>query len=234
MKQFIAIVLFYALVAASPVIAADLKASESSIEFGNVEEGPPVEKTITLTNITSGPVTIENTVTSCSCTTVTLSKTTLAPDETAELSITYQTFKYPGKFDKTIYIFTGPESENETIIHITGNVVPASMGVIGMEKRKTEVGDLALDKGNKVQITIKNEGDAPLTISRIYSSKFETEYFNAEKSGSIKIPAGQEQKVELVVTPREPGRFLDIVFIYSDARNDIGEGYKALLSGTAK
>ena len=234
MQKIVTIALLGIFFAIGPAVAADLEVSEALINLGNVKEGPPVEKTITLTNIGSGTVTIANTVTSCSCTSVKLSKTTLEPGEKAELFITYNTFKYPGKFDKTIYILTGPEGEEETVIHITGNVVPASMGVIGMEERKTPVGDLVLNERNKVQITIKNEGDAPLTISRIYSSKFETEYYNAQESGGIIIPVGQNHNVELIVTPQKPGRFLDTIFIYSDARNDIGKGYKALLSGTVK
>ena len=40
--------------------------------------------------------------------------------------------------------------------------------------------------------------------------------------------------MNLLIKPAEPGRFLDTILIYSDARNDIGKGYKGILSGTAK
>lgn len=234
MKKCLSITLLGVLFFAFTVHASNLKLSESSINFGDIKEGPPVEKTITLTNEGNEPVTIANTVTSCACTSVKLSNTSLKPGENAELHITYNTYKYPGKFDKTITIFTGPEGNEETVIHMLGNVEPIPMGVIAMEPRKTPVGELAVNSENRVQIVLKNEGDAPLTISRIYSPKFDSEYFNADKSGTIKIPAGQEYKVELVLNPKKTGRFLDTVLIYSDARNDIGKGYKGLLSGTVK
>lgn len=234
MRLLTAIALFYIFFTLSLANAAGLKISESSINFGNLKEGPPVEKVITLTNEGSETVTIANTVSSCACTSVKLSSTTLEPGANAELLITYSTYKYPGKFDKIITIFTGAGGEEETVIHILGYVDPIPMGKIKVNPRKTPVGDLTVNSGNEVQIVIKNVGDAPLTISRIYSSKFKTEYFNAEVSGSIKISAGQEHKVDLVVTPQKPGRFLDTILIYSDARNDIGKGYKALLSGTTK
>jgi len=40
--------------------SADLRPSESIIDFGNVKEGPPVVKTITLTNSGSQTITIAN------------------------------------------------------------------------------------------------------------------------------------------------------------------------------
>jgi hypothetical protein len=214
--------------------ASSLKLSESSINFGSVKEGPPVTKKITLTNEGTEVLTISNTATSCACTTVDLSKSSLNPGESTELLITYDTYKYPGKFDKTVTIFTGTDGKEETVIHILGNVDPIPMGVIVMEPRKTVVGELLANKENTVQVIIKNTGDAPLKVSRIYSSKFKKEYFNSENSGEIEIGAGKNHKIDLAVSPPAPGRFLDVIMIYSDARNDIGKGYKGLLSGTAK
>ena len=108
------------------------------------------------------------------------------------------------------------------------------MGVIKVEPRKTDVGLLAANKANEVQIVIENTGDAILTISRIVSTTTDSVYFDAEKKGAIVLAAGEKRTAKLLVTPGGPGRYLDTIFIYSDARNDIGKGYKALLSGEAK
>ncbi len=219
---------------ASSAFASNLKLSESTINFGNVKEGPPVTRAVTLTNQGIKPLTISNTVTSCACTSVKLSKDHLEPGESTELMITYNTYKYPGKFDKTVTVFTGPDGEEETVIHLMGNVDPIPMGVIAMEPRKTVVGELIAKEENPVQINITNEGDAPLKITRVYSTKFKKEYYNAENSEGIEIDAGKTYTMALTVTPPAQGRFLDIILIYSDARNDIGEGYKGLISGTAE
>jgi hypothetical protein len=234
MKRILTAALLGALFFVSYAHAAGLKLSEDTVNFGDIKEGPPVKKKITLTNTGIETVAIANTVTSCACTSVSLSKTTLEPGEVSELLITYNTFKYPGKFDKTITVFTGPEGKEETVIHILGNVDPIPMGVIAMTPRKVIVGELNANNENRVQIVIENEGDAPLTVSRIYSSKYKVEYFTSEDSGGIKIDSGKKYTMNLDVTPSETGRFLDTILIYSDARNDIGKGYKALLSGTAK
>ena len=163
-----------------------------------------------------------------------LGKHDLEPGESTELVITYRTYKYAGKFDKHVSVFTGPDGKDEAVIRLIGNVDPVPMGVIRVEPRKTEVGNLTANRENEVEIVIKNEGDALLTVSRIVSTKFGAEYFVAEDSKGIEIDAGRQQTVKLLVKPAEPGNFLDTIFIYSDARNDIGQGYKALLSGTAE
>jgi len=131
-------------------------------------------------------------------------------------------------------VFIGPDGSDETVIRLVGTVDPIPMGKIRMEPRKTIVGELTANEENEVQVVIENEGDATLTVSRIVSTKFDTEYYVAEESGGIVITAGQKHTVNLVVKPVKPGRFLDTILIYSDARNDIGKGYKGILSGTAK
>lgn len=131
-------------------------------------------------------------------------------------------------------MFTGPEGKDETVIHLVGYVDPIPMGVIEMVPRRTEVGSLTANKKNEVQIVIKNTGNATLTVSRIVSQKFNTVYFDGEKEGPMVIDAGRQRTVNLVINPPKPGRFLDTILIFSDARNDIGKGYKAILAGEVK
>ena len=158
----------------------------------------------------------------------------LEPGESTELVIHYKTYKYPGTFNKYVTVFTGAEGTEETVIQMVGNVEPIPMGVIRMEPRKTDVGELAVDRENEVQIVLENDGDAALTVSRIVSQKSDTEYYTARETAGIAIDPGRNAVIKLRVKPEEPGRFLERIVIYSDARNDIGNGYAGLLSGTAK
>ena len=93
---------------------------------------------------------------------------------------------------------------------------------------------MTANKENEVQILIENTGDATLTVSRIISTLSDSVYFDSEKAGAIVLAAGEKRKAKFFVKPTKPGRFLDVIFVFSDARNDIGKGYKALLSGEAK
>ena len=115
-----------------------------------------------------------------------------------------------------------------------GQVEPIPMGVIEMVPRKTEIGSLALNKARSVSIVLKNTGDAQLTVTKISSQKFNTVYFDGEKNGPVVIPAGQTQTIQILIAPTKAGRFLDSILIFSDARNDIGNGYKGILAGEVK
>jgi hypothetical protein len=150
------------------------------------------------------------------------------------LEIAYRTFKYAGEFNKSVTIFTGTDGKDETVIHLIGRVDPIPMGVIRVEPRKTDVGVLAVNKDNKVQMVIENIGDAPLKISKIVSTSSKTVYFDAEKAGEMVLDAGERRALKLTLKPVVPGRILDTILIFSDARNDIGKGYKALLAGEAR
>jgi hypothetical protein len=211
--------------------AAGLQVSESSIDFGTIKEGPPVIKTVILTNSGSQTVTIANAAASWACTSVALGKRRLEPGESTELEITYRTYKYAGEFNKSVSVFTGPDGKDETVIRLVGKVAPIPMGVIRMEPRKTDVGLLSANKENEVQVVIENAGDAILTVSRIISTKNNAVYFDAEKTGPIVLGMGKKRTIKISIKPDQPGRFLDTILIYSDARNDIGKGYKGLLAG---
>ncbi|BDQ37031.1 hypothetical protein SYK_13910 [Pseudodesulfovibrio nedwellii] len=144
--------------------------------------------------------------------------------------ISYNTFKYPGKFDKTVTVSTGEGKESQQTIHIVGYVDPIPMGVMVVTPRKTTVEGLVNGKATPTKIMIKNSGDASMTVTAVKSRKFKTTYWQ----GALKLEAGQTAPIEFLVTPNKLGRFMDIIMVYSDARNDIGKGYKAVLIGETK
>ncbi|GEM_PF-748526 len=215
---------------AAAASASQLRISETQVHFGNMKEGPEARKTVTLVNSSDTSAVIANVSTSCSCTTTKLDKTTLAPGEAATMVITYHTFKFPGKFDKTVHVFTGADGKTEDVIHILGYVNPMPMGVMEVTPRKTRVEGLAAGKSAPVRIMVRNAGDAPMTVTAVKSRKFKATYW----TGKLKLEAGQSAPLEFFVTPQKAGRFMDIIMVFSDARNDIGKGYKAVLTGEAK
>ena len=108
------------------------------------------------------------------------------------------------------------------------------MGNLELASRKTDVGSVKTGAENEVGITLKNIGDAPLTINRVISRKYNKVYFDGAKSGNLEISPNDSHNLKFKVTPPEKGEFVDIIMIYSDARNDVGEGYKAVLTGKAE
>lgn len=144
--------------------------------------------------------------------------------------INYNTFKYPGKFDKTVTVVSGKAEDQSQTIHIVGNVKPIPMGEMEVTPRKTTLSGLIAGRECPAKVVLKNAGNALMTMSRIESRKFRTVYWE----GRLTIPAGESAQVDFKVTPKKQGRFMDIILIHSDARNDIGKGYKAVLIGKAQ
>lgn len=225
-SRIITLALAMVLCMAAAASAGQLAISDTRVAFGNMTEGPDAQKTVTLTNTSGTEAVIANVSTSCACTTTQLDKTTLGPGETATMVITYHTLKYPGKFDKTVHVFTGADGKTEDVIHIVGHVDPIPMGVMEVEPRKVMVGTLA-SGANTVPLTVTNAGDAPMKVTAVKSQKFGATYWE----GELTVAAGQSATVELAITPTKTGRFLDMVMVHSDARNDIGKGYKVVLLG---
>ncbi len=60
MRQLQSIFLLAVLAFAASARASDLQISESTIDYGTIEEGPPVIKKIVLTNGGTQPLTIAN------------------------------------------------------------------------------------------------------------------------------------------------------------------------------
>lgn len=226
----IALALAMALCLAGAASASQLGFSDTQVHFGNMQEGPDAQKTITLTNVSDTRVVVANVSTSCACTTTRLDKTELEPGEAAIMVITYHTFKYPGKFDKTVHVFTGPDGKTEDVIHILGHVDPVPMGVMEVEPRKVDLGGLAAGKANHVTLTVTNAGDASMNVSAVKSQKSGETYW----TGNLTVAPGESSPIGFSVTPTKAGPFLDVVMIHSDARNDIGKGYKTVLVGKAE
>lgn len=155
----------------------------------------------------------------------------LVPGESTTLVIIYDTYKFPGKFEKYVTVFTGPDGTKEHTITLTGMVDPIPMGVITVEPRRVEAGELALGRTRVVPMVIKNTGDAASVITRIYSRKYKTVYFQAANHDAILLNPGEDISICLVLTPHEVGQYLDYVMIDADARNVTEKGYRVVVLG---
>lgn len=223
------------LLAAGQALAeTGLTIDQTTIAFGNLKEGVVAEKTVVLTNTGGAPLTIANVTTSCSCTSTFLEKTELAPGESTPMRIVYNTFKFPGKFEKYVNIFTGADGKEDHQIVLVGYVDPIPMGVVEVEPRKIDAGDLTLGQAKTVSLTIKNVGDADMLVTKVYSKKAETVHFDGQTAGPLTVKPGASVELPLELKPTEAGKYLDYVMIDSDARNVTDKGYKVVLVGVTK
>jgi len=213
--------------------AGVLGTDRNLLEFGTLTEGIPAKQVVTLTNHGSTPISISNVTTSCSCTTTTLEKNVLNPGESTKLEITYNTFKFPGKFQKYVNVFWGSGDGEKEVITLVGVVDPIPMAVMEAEPRKVTAGEMVPGMPVNVRFSLKNTGSADMSITRIESKNTGAVYYDAATNGPMKIKPGANRNVCFAVTAPAPGDFMDLISVYSDARNVTNHGYKVVVMGTA-
>lgn len=81
-----------------------IKLSASSYDFGTVNEGDIVETSVKVTNTGKEPLVITNCHASCGCTTPTCPKEPVAPGQTVEVPIKFDTKGKPGPQKKEVTI----------------------------------------------------------------------------------------------------------------------------------
>jgi hypothetical protein len=147
MKKF----LFAALLLSSTSLFAQKKAddiaklSTETYDFGNVKQNVPPTATITVTNIGTEPLIIDQATPSCGCTVSDYTKSPIAPGKTGTIKATYNAAAL-GHIDKTLTVkFAG--ADDVKFVKLTGEVLtPAAFDALktkdNAKKIKKEKKDL--------------------------------------------------------------------------------------------
>ena len=146
----------------------------------------------------------------------------------------YNTYKFPGKFEKSVTVFWGDEGKENSVITLRGSVDPIPMGVLEVEPRKVTAGEMVAGKPVPLEISIKNIGDADMVVKKVSLQKATSVFIDEVKTGLMTIKPGEAKSVSITVTANSPGNFIEYVLIQSDARNVTDAGYKVVVVGTAK
>jgi len=104
--------------------------AETTHDFGTINEGEVVEHTFQFTNTGEAPLVIQNTSASCGCTTPSYSRDPVAPGETGEVQVKFNSQSRPGVQNKTITI-TANTNPSVTRLYIKTNVTPKGEEVAG-------------------------------------------------------------------------------------------------------
>ena len=91
------------------------------IDYGSIEQNADGVRVFKFTNSGDAPIVISNAKGSCGCTVPTYSKNVIAPGETGEIQVKYDTNRI-GKFTKTVTL-TSNASEPSKVLRIKGEVL---------------------------------------------------------------------------------------------------------------
>ncbi len=82
----------------------EFKFDEDSYDFGNINEGDVVDHTFTFTNVGQAPLVISSATGSCGCTIPEWPKESIAPGETGEIKVQFNSKGKGGVNNKTVSI----------------------------------------------------------------------------------------------------------------------------------
>ena len=103
--------------------APEISFDKEKFDFGTVKEGEVVETTFVVTNTGKSDLIITHAQPSCGCTVPEWTKDPIAPGETGEIKISFNTSGRTNKQSKSVTLTTNTEKGRE-IIKISGMVTP--------------------------------------------------------------------------------------------------------------
>lgn len=193
----LALVVFPGLGRADDPKWADKMFSELSYDFGYVARGADVRHTVTVTNIYQEQVHIAGVKTTCGCSAVTPSKTTLNSRETAELEVTIDTRRFMRKKDPTIIVtFDAPLYAEVRIpmqVYIRTDVV-LTPGAVNF-------GTIDQGAGGEREVDIEYAGRADWTIRSVETNN---KYLQASVKELARSPEIVKYKLNVKLDPSAP------------------------------
>jgi hypothetical protein len=160
-----------------------------------------------------------------------LGKHTLNPGEKTELKAVFDTAGRPGTFRKTVTLSTDvPGQEDFEAFVMTGTVKEAPSAKIQVEPRRVILEKVEPGTVRAQTFSVKNTGTIPLIITRIYSQKANTLYFDGTKEGDMVIGPDQTKEIELQLkmgnNEKDPE---EMIIIACNARNAAKGNYMVMI-----
>lgn len=202
---------------------------QTSFDFGDIKQGDKVSHTFVISNSGGDLLKISNVKASCGCTAAAPEKNELAPGESTNLVVTFNSAGRMGKQSKTVRIYSNDPENPEMLLSISGNVVSAnqiSAGAPTIYFTETQHDFGKVNEGDKVNytFTFANKGSSVLTIKDIKTSCGCTAALLSQdnlapgKDGTIKVELDTKNrsgKMSRTVTvksndPKDPAKVLTI------------------------
>lgn len=201
---------------------------QNSFDFGAIKQGETVSHTFILTNSGGDLLKINNVQASCGCTAAVPEKNELAPGESTNLPVRFNSTGRMGNQVKTVKIFSNDPQSPEMTITISGNVVAGEQSgavpTIYFPETQHDFGKVS--EGQKVNYTFRfvNKGQSELLIKDVKSScgctaaLVSSNVIKPGQEGTIKVEfdtknrSGKNSKTVTVQSndPKDPTKILTI------------------------
>ena len=169
-------------------------------DFGTILQGENVRHVFTFTNRGDVPLNIEKVSSSCGCTAALSSAKTLAPGESGEIQTSFDSTRFRGQVNKTVYLYTNDPAQPMVQLQIKGNIQVELL----FEPQVVNFGAVAAKRTVKSSVTLINQGKQQILLENPETTAPElAAHLSAEA-----IAPGGKASVELTLTPKPgQGRF---------------------------
>lgn len=193
--------------------AAKIKFDETTHQFGELEKGAPAEHVFTFTNVSDEPIALSRVKASCGCTTPSWTREPVAPGESGEIKVKYNTNRI-GPFTKTVTVNYGGETDRPMVLYIKGkvnnsaaqaqaNIYKRPMGNLAFDKLVHNFGTIDSDKKGTATFAVRNNGPMPISLTLVAEEnpEFDITYPSAPltpgATGEITVTAVGERFSEM-------------------------------------
>jgi hypothetical protein len=195
--------------------APKLELRPESLDFGSIEKGEKVRKTIQVRNAGDADLVISVVRASCAeCVIDKIKDQTLKPGEEIQLPVTYDATAVPGKHPAYLTFETNDPADPFKRLEIDVEIVAKAAPALEFEPASIDVGIIRFDTPVEAALLLRNAGEAAL--------KFEE--FSASPGIALtlkpgELAAGKQEELKLRIAPKEPGIYQAHVTIATNDPN---------------
>lgn len=177
--------------------------------FGKVFEGDIVQHTFSFRNAGTAPLIINRVRSSCGCTVPRLSAEILAPGDTAEIAMIFDTARFRGQQVKTVYLYTNDPRREVIQLSMHGMVEQ----IIVAEPSRIDYGVVKSGESAEIDVVLSSRIQAPITLRNIRLTHPDMQ---AELSQNILQPGAPATLTLRVLPSQDRGRLSGYVVIATD------------------
>ncbi len=160
------------------LLAASVASAQGRLAFeaerhdlGRIEEGAIPTVRFRFTNAGDAPLRLENVEAACGCTAPSYPTASVAPGESGEIAVSYDSNGRPGPFEKAVYVVAG--EAGAVTLRIEGVVEPAlvrtgtRVGALAFNRVRADVGVVPAGEAAQTSFQFANAGARPIRIERV-------------------------------------------------------------------
>ncbi len=229
MRNLLIIIFAFSSLSFAQLMGPKLVTQQDEYDFGDIKQGDKVTHVFVITNSGGDLLKITNVKASCGCTAALPEKDELAPGESTNLNVTFNSAGRFGKQKKLIRIESNDPDNPQVIVTIKGNVVlsdaeSSTYPVLHFDQTKYNFGIVKEGKVVEYTFNFENSGNSTLKIKDIKTScgctaaLVSSEVLKPGEQGTIKVEldtSNRKGKMSRTITiksndPKDPTKILTI------------------------